>query len=241
MKYNLLLFVLLFLNQSMTAAQPKDSLTVTVDKNQYQEKAFGENLNDKYSGKTFEYDDMEGVSQNFISRFFNWFFTKLAELFGFEVNRGLVKTFEIIFYALLTLGAIYIIIKLLFGKEISTFRQEESRINNWSIEEEILEKSDLEALLSEAITNKNYRFAIRYLHLKVLQALSNRGMIVWHYEKTNLDYKKEINDNDIKNDFEKAAYLFDYVWYGEFSIDEAAFVNAHSRFNDLLLKIEKHG
>src|SRR5690606_13366534 len=128
-------------------------------------------------------------------RFFNWFFSKLSEVFGFEVNPGLIKTFEIIFYALLTAGAIFIIVKLLFGKEISTFRQQESTLNNWNIEEETLEKSDLDALLLESIKNKNYRFAIRYLHLKVLQALSSRGMIQWHYEKTNADYQKEIKDH----------------------------------------------
>tara|TARA_R110002072_G_scaffold22432_3_gene78730 strand:- start:17780 stop:18502 length:723 start_codon:yes stop_codon:yes gene_type:complete len=240
MKIKILLFISLFMSQVHFAFQ-QDSLSINVEHNVYQEKAFAENFNEKYSGRDFEYEDMEGVSQNFISRFFNWFFNMLSELFGFEVNPGIIKTFEIIFYVLMTAGALFVIIKLLFGKEISTFRKPEATINNWNLQEETLEKTDLDSLLLEAVKNKNYRFAIRYLHLKVLQSLSNRGMIAWHYEKTNSDYKKELQDSGLKKEFDRAAYLFDYVWYGEFTIDEAAFEGVHLQFNNLLNNIEKNG
>ncbi|MCR9183307.1 MAG: hypothetical protein NXH73_10305 [Flavobacteriaceae bacterium] len=241
MNHKFFIGIFLFFSSNFAVFPQENGLHLPIEDTLYQEKSFSENLSEKYTGRDFQYEDMEGVSQNFISRFFNWFFNKISDLFGFEVNPGLIKTFEIIFYALLTLGALFIIIKLLFGKEISTFRKQEAVLNNWRIEEETLEKSDLDGLLSEAIKNKDYRFAIRYLHLKVLQSLSRSGMIQWHYEKTNIDYKKEIQDHAIKQDFERAAYLFDYVWYGEFIIDEAAFENANSQFKNLLNKIKKYG
>jgi len=79
----------------------------------------------------------------------------------------------------------------------------------------------------------NYRNAIRYLYLDSLKNLSASNKIDWDFQKTNSDYYRELKDPTLKNLFKKVSYLYDYVWYGEFDLNETSFKEAQSEFESL--------
>jgi len=107
-----------------------------------------------------------------------------------------------------------------------------------SDEEELINDKDLPKLIQDAIQNRNYKLAIRYYYLLLLKNLSEKELISWQQEKTNEDYIKEIaSNNRLNTDFKNLTYLYDYVWYGEFLIDEEKFLQAEANFKKVISKI----
>ncbi|RKF03425.1 hypothetical protein C8N26_1810 [Tenacibaculum lutimaris] len=107
-----------------------------------------------------------------------------------------------------------------------------------SEEEELIKDKDLPKLIEQAITEGNYQLAVRYYYLLLLKNLSDKEFISWQQEKTNEDYIKElVSKQQLHSDFKKLTYLYDYVWYGEFSIDKEKFMQAESEFKNTLAKI----
>src|SRR5690606_7261386 len=111
-------------------------------------------------------------------------------------------------YGLMGVLAIYLLIRFLTGENASAiFRKKETTIVNPNLAEEHMESLDLDALISDAIQQKNYRLAIRYQYLKTLKTLSKHQIIEWHYEKTNKDYENEIKALKIRLLFKDVSYL----------------------------------
>jgi len=208
---------------------------VKVDTVGVSQKKFSQDLSQKYTDEDFNYEDsVETQGQNFISRFLNWFFETLEDLFGISVTPGTVEIWKNIIYVVLILFGIYIIAKLLIGQGSgSVFGKANKTLTNFSSTEEHIEQIDFDQLLKEALQQKNYRLAVRYQYLKVLKLLSTKKIIEWHFEKTNQDYYQEIQPENLREGFQKVSYLYDYVWYGEFAIDESGYQRAENLFKEL--------
>ncbi|MBK5212801.1 MAG: hypothetical protein JJE55_03960 [Flavobacteriaceae bacterium] len=228
---------------SLTAiASVKDSLTVSVDSNAVVQKHFSENLFEKYSGSDFDYDTVEGEAENFLGRAIQWFFNKLGELFGIHLSPEMYQLIKIIVYILLIVFAIYILVKLLVGDNASSFFSRQSKmVSPLNIQEEHIENVDLDSYIKNAFKEENYRLAIRYMYLKSLKSLSLNNIIEWHFEKTNSDYYREIENEGLKENFKKTSYLYDNIWYGEFALDKAGFENAEKDFERLNQNLKNAG
>lgn len=202
---------------------------------------FKENFKDNYSGDDFNYtiNDTGGINlmQQILRKFFNW----MSDIFGFDVDFIDYQTLEYIVYGLLGIIVLYLVIKFLLQNPVSSvFKTENKEIEGFSYVEENIEKIDFDNLISNALKENNYRLATRYLYLKSLKSLANKELIEWHYDKTNSDYLNEIKDNKLKILFKRVSYIYDYVWYGEFPIDEASFNKNKADFNQLI-KTSQHG
>ncbi len=220
----------------------KDSLVVAIDSTKIAVEHFSENLTEKYNGSEFDYDTVEGEAQNFLARGINWIFKGMKKMFGVDISPEIISLIENLIYILLIIGAVYIIIRVLAGKDaVSIFKKKNTLVAPVSITEEHIENIDLNALISEALANKDYRLAIRYMYLKALQELSKTNIITYHFEKTNSDYLKEITDTTVREHFNKVSYLYDYIWYGEFELDENGYLNAKTSFDQLNGKINTIG
>lgn len=204
-------------------------------------RSFGEDLNQKYKGKDFNYDIKDGESQNLLARFFTWLMDRLQNVFGIELPPGTARILEIIIYVLMGLLALYLLIRFLTGEHASAiFSKKSTPFITFNLSEEHIENIDLEALLEDAVAQKNYRSAIRYQYLRVLKTLSQKQIIAWQYEKTNQDYEGEINLPQIKGHFKEVSYLYDHIWYGEQHIDEQKYRIAEGKFN-VLINADPHG
>ena len=94
--------------------------------------------------------------------------------------------------------------------------------------------NDPDSLLRNAIKNGNYRLAVRYLYLQSLRRLSEKKFIEINTNKTNYEYVTEIRKHKFANEFASLTLQYEYVWYGEYPVDERLFEqiqNGFTQFN----------
>ena len=106
-------------------------------------------------------------------------------------------------------------------------------INDIGTVHEDIHEIDFDKIIAEAISNKHYRIAIRYLYLKSLRDLSLKGFIIWKADKTNLDYLNELRLPAFEKPFGEVTRLFDYAWYGNIEINEPLFQRIKIVFDKL--------
>ncbi|MFI0430652.1 hypothetical protein [Mariniflexile sp. HMF6888] len=195
---------------------------------------FKDAIKERYKGDNFNYsiNDTGGVNllQRILQKFFGW----LSDIFGVDIDFINYKTLEYIVYGFLGVAVLYLIIKFLMQSPInSVFKTESQDIHDFQYVEENIKDVNFDHLIETALKDNNYRLATRYLYLKSLKLLTNKNIIEWHYDKTNSDYINEIKDENTKSVFKRISYLYDYVWYGEFPIDEAIYSKNQSDFDKL--------
>ncbi len=204
------------------------------DSSQLEVTYFKENFKDSYSGSEFNYSINDTGGVNLIQRILKALFDWLGDIFGIDIDLD-YKTMEYIVYGLLGVIVLYLLIKFLLQNPVSSvFKTEDKAIDGFTYVEENIEQVDFDKLIKKAIKDKNYRLATRYMYLKSLKVLANKKTIEWHYDKTNTDYLNEIKDSKLKALFKRISYIYDYVWYGEFPIDEDSFNKNKNDFNQLI-------
>ncbi|MEX0290525.1 MAG: hypothetical protein AB3N14_15580 [Flavobacteriaceae bacterium] len=212
--------------------QEADSLQLKEDSDQQlHSRSFDGDLSSKYQGEEFNYDIKTGEPQNLIGRFLQWFFQTLRDNFGIDISPEAMKILEYVIYLLMGGLVIYLLVRFFIRENLSSiFSKGPSGTIDINLSEEHIERIDLNALLQEALKQKDYRLAVRYQYLKALKILSQQDIIDWHYEKTNWDYQREIKLPSIQSIFKEVSYIYDYIWYGEQHINEIGYKAAEARF-----------
>ena len=229
-----------FLTFGVSIAQ--ETKPIIVDDSTVSIKEFETNIPEKYTGNNFDYNTVTGESQNYLLRAIRWFFEKLGDIFGINVDPGMFKTVEILIYVILIIIAVYIISRLFLNTNTTSFFSKKSKdLAPIAFEEEHIEQINLEELIKNALSQSDYRLAIRYMYLKTLKDLSINNLIDWHYDKTNFDYQNELKSPKLSDSFGRVSYLYDHIWYGEFGLDEAEFTKAKKEFDQLTKAINSHG
>jgi len=169
-------------------------------------------LKARQEGKAQTYDN----SPSFLDRFFSSELTKL------------------LFWAIAALFIGFIVYKLFFTKGFFQGQATKSKITVLDEDEkEDAGTADYDCLAAQAAGNKNFRVAVRYLYLRALQKIAATGAIAMAADKTNAAYLLELSGKPYKNEFESLTLHYEYIWYGEFEIDEPAFKTLESRFKQL--------
>ncbi len=139
---------------------------------------------------------------------------------------------------LLAIGFIvFILYKLFLGEAM--FKKAPAKNKVVKKEEEVsLDPSGYNLLVNEAIQNKNFRLAIRYLYLEALQNLTQAGAIQFSPDKTNYEYVRELLNKSYQNEFASLTLNYEYVWYGRFDINEDLFGILRKEFNQFHQKIK---
>jgi len=198
-------------------------------------KNFKENIQSRYKGKEFDYSTSKPRES-----FWDKLKRKIAELvqriFGKTSmeNSAKITTVIIRLFAIVLVGfLLYFIVRFLIGKDGNFFFGKRNRkviINEEELHENIHEINFPESI-SGFERSGDFRSAIRYQFLFILKKLSDKKLILWNPEKTNKDYVAELKDTQLKSEFSNLSYIFDYVWYGEFTIDEQSYVKFKNQFH----------
>ena len=69
--------------------------------------------------------------------------------------------------------------------------------------------------------------------LKLLKELTDKNLISWKIDKTNSDYSIELSNSKYSKQFKELAFLYEYIWYGDFPVDDTNFKSTISKFNEL--------
>lgn len=196
----------------------------------YEKREWDPSFKDHYTGKTFDYDrkPKEKKKSNF-------------NFPHFQISPLVVKIFIYSFLGLILIGLVYLIIKNAGGFSFGESRKKINvKISDQEdlIDDEEIENNDFERLVEKAKAEKDYRRATRYYYLWILQSLSDKKIIKWNRDKTNLDYLTELKQHPIHQEFSYNTFLYDYIWYGKFPIGEMEFSRAEHDFKLTLNRIK---
>jgi len=174
------------------------------------------------------WDDFKTWFYNLITQFFEW-------LFGVEKAAGFLQVFFQILPYVLLLILLFILIKFFLNVNANALKQAKKNeaLVALSEEEHIIMNEDIQQLIQQALQDKNYRLAIRYYYLYILQLMTDKKIISWELQKTNYDYLNEIEVQELKRPFSTITRWYDYIWYGNFDIDETKYKKAETDFESL--------
>lgn len=200
----------------------------------YTERKFAEGFAEKYTGTEFVYEKKAAAKTQW-ERFKEWLGRTWEKIFGGggdSSQSSVAVNWIIRIVAFLIVGfVIYLIVMALLNKEsMWIFGKSRKNISVSDITGEDIRQTDFRQLIADTKNSGNHRLAVRYYYLWLLKKLSQRETINWHADKTNSDYAYEIKDPLLRKDFQYLSYLYEYSWYGEFPIDEAAFGKAEKAF-----------
>lgn len=202
---------------------------------------FDENRIEEYKNdKDFDYTEFKRTNtlldkikrwiENKLLKFFEWLFgqKKASNFLGKFLKVIPYVVFGIVLFFLLKFFLNINIKDIIKGKSSST-------TVTYGDEEEIIRNKDIDKLIKEAISNSDYRLAIRYYYLKLLKLLEENEKIEWEHQKTNYDYYDEIKDQSLKQSFQQFTLWYDYIWYGKFNVNINEFNLIVNKF-DLFFK-----
>ncbi|MCT2562971.1 DUF4129 domain-containing protein [Chryseobacterium herbae] len=205
-----------------------------VSENILHPKKFKENIQSRYKGNEFDYS-VSKPKESFFQKLMRRIDRILQSFFGETVfnNSAKITTVLIRLFAIILVGfLLYFIIKFLLGKDGNLFFGKKNKkidINAEELHENIHEINFPESI-AKFEREGDYRSAVRYQFLFILKKLSDKKQINWNPEKTNKDYVAELKDGNLKSEFSGLSYIFDYVWYGEFSIDEQSYLKFKNQY-----------
>lgn len=245
----ILLFIYIILISPNTFGQDSVSVEKPIVKYDYSTGLEPVNFNEEKiesykSDKAFNYLS-EVKNDSWWTRFKRWIQMKYQQLidwlFGeYEANSVLAFLLQVLPY--LIIGALLGLIVWLFirlNPGPSLLEKPEDPEVIFDEEEKIVRSQNIPALIEAAIRNGNYRLAVRYYYLQLLKELSEKGFITYEFQKTNTEYLNEINDEALRRSLKQVMRIYDFIWYGSFTVSEKDFAVAQNSFRDLETSITR--
>jgi len=219
-----------------TTASVKD--TLLTDSASVTQKFFPKDLKELYAGSEYVYEINKNTT-GWFTRFKEWLSQKLKSFFDIRSDADAAQWADILLYtfcAIVFVSVVFIIVKLIMNKEGRWVfgRSSDKKLLSVKDIENNLQVTDFNVIIADAVKNNEFRLAVRYYYLWSLKLLAAKGLIQYDVEKTNTDYLAEIKNAPVKNQFAYTAYLYNYIWYGEFPVDGDGFAIAAKKFKTLI-------
>jgi hypothetical protein len=225
-KLLLFLFIILILLPATSRAGiviPADSSSVTIRVPDKQQIAGYKSQDD------FNYSRNNG-QPSLIQILPDWLRNAITRLIKTIYNAGSAELFLVI---LLAAAIVAVILKVNDINPIALFRRKKRNLQPlFEIGSENIGEMDFPLLIESAVKQNNFRLAIRYHYLQSLNLLAGIGKIELREGKTNREYVQEISNLEMQNFFAKLVYGFEFVWYGEFLLNEKQYGKLSSAFGE---------
>jgi hypothetical protein len=135
---------------------------------------------------------------------------------------------------------IAVIFTYLSGSNVGLFRRKSKVIQ--ATDEAEMETVDIFMInyqkeIDKAESSGNYRLATRLLFLKLLKIMSEKNIIQYKQDRTNLDYLFQLQSKGYYNIFFRITRNYEYSWYGKFDVVEEAYRKIKNDFNQMDLQI----
>jgi len=230
-----------FCRAADTVKKPKPKAILVLDTGKVAQRAFDTAALNKYKAQREFIYTGEYKGKSAWEVFKEWLRRLIEKFFS---NRGRVTTFSFFLkYFLILLGACvlgFIIFKLI-GVDIANIFRNKPQAANLPYSELIENIHDInfDEGIEQAVAKHNYRLAVRLLYLKCLKQLTDADLIHWEINKTNNDYSNELTDFNQRVAFNLLTRQFEYVWYGNFTIDAPVYNRVSALFKDFKDTISK--
>ncbi|HTL80429.1 MAG TPA: hypothetical protein VL651_01925 [Bacteroidia bacterium] len=188
----------------------------------------------------YKYDtkkNHEEESENVFDRIWNSFWEHLWDgLSGANPSNGF-NPWTILWIVILIALIVLVVLKVTNSGASTVFGKKRKAVDTVDAKSEDVDiyAVDYDRAIADAISKRDYRFAVRLWFLRTLKSLSEKEYIHWKLDKTNSDYYYELSGKELQKEFGTMSYTYDYVWYGEFPIDEESYKTTEyefRRFND---------
>ena len=204
-----------------------------------------EGLDRFLNNPAYHYDRVQTQGPSLLEAFFRWLDRVLFQPLGENTTPLFWK---ILWSSLAVLMLAWLVTRLLRADGSGLFRRRDTDPDAPEgailLDTEDIEGVDLDALLERALAAQHYRDAARFLYLLALQALTARGLIDWQKNKTNREYLRELrrtSRSDLDRPFADVTRLFEWIWYGEATVDAARFAAVRARFERLTAALDAAG
>ncbi len=228
-------------DDTFSARIPADtSAFYAIDPQRTKPVRFEDDFRSRYDSKAFSYEDKK-PEKTLWQRFTDWLDRKLREWFDLRDTK---TSAQILRYAgwtlliLLGLLVIYFIARAVFrreGKWVFT-RSPQAGLRYDDVDGNI-EAADFDDLIRKALAENDRRLATRYHYLRLLRELSRREIIEFDKEKTNSQYAYEIRNEALRKQFQYLSYLYNYIWYGKFDVDESTYAKTAAAFQETITRL----
>jgi hypothetical protein len=146
-----------------------------------------------------------------------------------------------IFQWILLLGVIAVIIYGIFllAKE-NNFRWFSRRSEQVQEDESLVllqDPMDFDKAIARYQAESNYRFAIRYLFLRLIRLASEKNIIQLRDSMTNTEIGRSFGRHPLASQFRYLATAYEYVYFGEFNLNKETFNSLKEKFDVFQEKI----
>ncbi len=163
-----------------------------------------------------------------LTRLMSWFFSLVYEVLD---GRG-DSVVDFIGYAVIlaVITAMVLILRQRGKSPLQIIRRGSVRMDD----NELAEAEDLDRQIGTAVHEGRFRDAVRLLYLRSLADLRDAKIIEWQVNKTDSDYVRDVRGRwEHADAFAAAVRHFQYIWYGEHSVDQASFAAVREQFDAL--------
>ncbi|WP_112085547.1 DUF4129 domain-containing protein [Flavobacterium lacus] len=211
---------------------------IEIDSSTIETRTFEGDFKDNYQDSDYIYEQAVKES-NWWERFKQWLADFFKNLFNLSSDTVSGKVVDILIKSLaviLIVFVIYLIVKSIMNGEGQWIfgKSSDKKVIHYEDIEKNIHLVDFEKLIKETLKSGEQRLSIRYYYLWLLKKMADKNIIEWDIEKTNSDYLYEIKDQTFKPNFEYVSYLYNYIWYGEFELDEQTFEKAKAAFEKII-------
>ncbi|MFY7665748.1 hypothetical protein [Flavobacterium sp.] len=197
-------------------------------------KTIKDDLAKKYADSDFQYQEKKAVS-NLWDELKAWLARVLNDLFDFDSQKSLenavdtlINTVGLILLAIV----IYIVVRAVIKHKGNWFFENKETDFQFDFATSVeATEENLEQLLVQFKKEENYRFASRVIYLLTIKKLAAAGSIIYDADKTNIDFRRQIKNTQIRSFFDHIVYVFENVWYGEKELKNIDFSEMEKSFN----------
>lgn len=185
-----------------------------------------EHLRDKQTDHDYQYTSEAPPPENPLARFWVWLMRKLGSFLSSEAYQNV---WQYVILVAIASAAVYLLMKaevlgFLFSKKAQSVDLAYENLT------ENIHEINFDSAVEEAISQRNFRLAVRLMYLQTLKHLSDAGRIQYKPDKTNRQYVHELVNSSLQPEFEHLTRQFEFTWYGDFPIDESRFRALQTRF-----------
>ena len=179
------------------------------------------------------YEELEPPAEGFLSRLWRYLIHWLDTFFG-DPDYGVTR--KGLGYVFVAGMAIFVVLKLMGVNFDGIFTQKSTSFVPYDILSENIHGIPFNEAIEQAIRAGNFRLAVRLHYLRLLKELSDANLINWQLNKTNRTYTYEL-PAEFQPSFEAITAQFEYVWYGDFAINQAFFNRVRHQFESFQSEI----
>lgn len=143
-------------------------------------------------------------------------------------------------YVASAIAIIFLLLALLGIDPRGLFRKNKVVVENLEDQDwQDLQQGNMDKLIEQALSQKQYNLAIKYAFLKSLQLLGQKEYIQLQKEKTNAEYQAELSraKKGISEEFRWQSRIFAYTQYGGFEVGKNQFDSIYPKFQSFYQSI----